>query len=393
MYKVVATPEREQCPYFDQIRHVAFHHISAKGPMYARSMARKVLEDEEFCLQIDAHTDFAQDWDEILKEDWLAAENEFAILSTLPPPKSQKEELQPGGTRENEVPRQCRIKFRENGFPDYVGQDEDSKAFDLEKPLLSLGYSAAFSFAKCHLEESAPYDPFSFFAMPVEQFSRYARFWTRGYDTYTPTKNVVFHDYEPQENGHGDNEWFKRQRDRFRKMAIQRAKFLTQNSSPKPTETELANLGMYGLGKRRTLEQLGEFANLDFDTPKGNVKDNVKCANLEWVPYDENISPVANMYDRPDNLESQPEFPKRANLLFYEQADVEDFQVESLDEQDIVEDTFDTEPAASSSSLGTGVLILLLWMGGLAAWCACFMRTGKSRRLRKVKKVGLAKDA
>jgi Glycosyltransferase (GlcNAc) len=56
----------------------------------------------------------------------------------------------------------------------------DSKAVDLDKPQLSLGWSAAFSFAKCHLEETVPNDPFAPYAMPIEQFSRFSRLWTRG---------------------------------------------------------------------------------------------------------------------------------------------------------------------------------------------------------------------
>lgn len=61
----------------------------------------------------------------------------------------------------------------------------DGKAENLKKPLLSHAWSAGFSFSKCHLEESAPYDPFTEYTMGVEQFSRFARFWTRG---YVPTK-------------------------------------------------------------------------------------------------------------------------------------------------------------------------------------------------------------
>lgn len=64
---------------------------------------------------------------------------------------------------------------------DSLVEDPASKAIDLERPLLSHGWSAAYSFSKCHLEESVPYDPFSHYAMPVEQFVRYARMWTRGY--------------------------------------------------------------------------------------------------------------------------------------------------------------------------------------------------------------------
>lgn len=57
----------------------------------------------------------------------------------------------------------------------------DGKVENLEKPLLSHAWSAGFSFSKCHLEELAPYDPFTPYIMGIEQFARFARFWTRGY--------------------------------------------------------------------------------------------------------------------------------------------------------------------------------------------------------------------
>ena len=67
----------------------------------------------------------------------------------------------------------------------------DGKVADLNKPLLGHGWSAAFSFAKCHLEENAPYDTFSQYAMSVEQFSRFARFWTRGYVILSPRNTGI----------------------------------------------------------------------------------------------------------------------------------------------------------------------------------------------------------
>lgn len=56
----------------------------------------------------------------------------------------------------------------------------DGKVENLKKPLLAHSWSSGFSFAKCHLEESAPYDPFTPYVMGVENFARFARFWTRG---------------------------------------------------------------------------------------------------------------------------------------------------------------------------------------------------------------------
>ena len=139
-----------ECPRSHQIRQVSFHNINARGPMYARSMARKVLANEEFCLQLDAHSGLAPHWDTLLQNQWEQVDNEFGVISTVPPPKSSKNEFQPGGTQANEVPRTCRVRFHDNGFPDY-DSPADGKAMDLEEPLLSMGWSAAFSFHKCHL--------------------------------------------------------------------------------------------------------------------------------------------------------------------------------------------------------------------------------------------------
>lgn len=52
----------------------------------------------------------------------------------------------------------------------------DGMVADLQKPLLANTWSAAFSFAKCHLEESVPYDPFTPYIMGAEQFPRFVRY-------------------------------------------------------------------------------------------------------------------------------------------------------------------------------------------------------------------------
>jgi hypothetical protein len=115
--KVFEEANLEKCPRRDQIRQVSFHYYAAKGPMFARSLARKVLGNEEFCMQIDAHTSFAKNWDEILKQEWKNTENEFGVITTVPPPKVEQDVYQPGGTKEKEVPRQCLITYNDNGIP------------------------------------------------------------------------------------------------------------------------------------------------------------------------------------------------------------------------------------------------------------------------------------
>lgn len=382
--EIVTLPlERAECPYFEQIRVAAFHHLSAKGPNFARSMTRKLLGNEDYCMQIDAHTSFVKDWDVKLKQDWMATNNEFAVLSTIPAPKTQMHDFLEGDNV-GMVPRQCKLTYRENGIPDFA-MTSDAMVQNIPKPLLSHAWSAAFSFAKCHLEESVPYDPFIQYAMPIEQFSKYARMWTRGYDVYTPTQNIVFHDYETQTNGHGNNEWFKHQRNRFRQLSIDRVMNVIQltDSADMSINTQ-SNLGIYGLGKRRTMEQLLSFCRIRYPpTKKGNLGDVDACLGHEWTPYDLSIPPTANMYDKPDDLDPQPEYPLRTNLIYYQQVE----QRPILPNIDLGNNTSsgsyshnfhvsntvprmeDLEQQGFAPSFS---LLVLLWMFGLVVWCVIF---------------------
>ena len=116
--KVVALDEEKTtlCPHFNQVRLVAYHHIQAKGPMLARSLVRKVLGNEEFCMQIDAHTDFAPLWDELAMSEWKSTKNEFGVISNVP---ADKKELRSDDltNKRKFVPSQCSIRFMDNGFP------------------------------------------------------------------------------------------------------------------------------------------------------------------------------------------------------------------------------------------------------------------------------------
>lgn len=118
MVKIQLLPDETlKCPRYNQVRKVAFHNLSAKGPLFARSLARKVLGNEEYCMQVDAHTAFVEGWDVLAKEEWKSAGNEFAVISTAPAPKAVKHEYSEGGDKFGMVPRQCKVFFKDNGFP------------------------------------------------------------------------------------------------------------------------------------------------------------------------------------------------------------------------------------------------------------------------------------
>lgn len=57
----------------------------AKGPVYARAQQiRTVEKDDDFCMQIDAHTDAVQDWDDKILGEWFETQNEYAVITTYP---------------------------------------------------------------------------------------------------------------------------------------------------------------------------------------------------------------------------------------------------------------------------------------------------------------------
>lgn len=45
------------------------------------------------------------------------------------------------------------------------------------------------------IELKTPADPHLHQLFYGEEVSKFARLWTRGYDVYTPYKNIAFHDY------------------------------------------------------------------------------------------------------------------------------------------------------------------------------------------------------
>jgi hypothetical protein len=224
------------------------------------------------------------------------------------------------------------------------------------------------------------------------------------YDTYTPTRNVVFHIFDKQANGHGDDEWFKRQKTRLRLLSINRVQTALQLKDGDDSEAAQANLGLYGLGKRRSLKQLNEFANVDLHKRKGNNGLSIKCSGHAWIPYDTSISSMENLFSNPDNLDSQPEYPMRTKLTFYEQVKE---SMPALD-LDIAETTGRLGVTGSSGdvrlpsaihsienergSLPSATMLFVFWAFGLVVWCLLFMNPSANSAVRPKRKTATYKD-
>jgi hypothetical protein len=121
---------------------IEFSHQNSRGPSHARYFQSFLLKDEEFCLQIDSHTSVIQDWDTQLLSMWKETENEYGILSAVPP------DLSTMSNSDMRTPHSCQARVDESGL---VMNLPPTLAANLKKPILAPLYSAGFSFSKCHL--------------------------------------------------------------------------------------------------------------------------------------------------------------------------------------------------------------------------------------------------
>lgn len=188
----------DNCPYKENIKMNRIEASSARGPVWARAQASKMLGDEEFCLQIDSHMEFLDHWDTSVLEMWASTDNEYAILSTYVTDSNDLNALSDptkGLNNLHEVPHLCIVGFHgSGGLPRNFGT-KCMRMFPRPK-LTNAVWGAGLSFSKCHAERKVPYDPYLPGIFDGEEWSRAVRFWTYGYDIYTPNKVYISHNYK-----------------------------------------------------------------------------------------------------------------------------------------------------------------------------------------------------
>jgi len=284
----------------DRIKTMEMSAIDSKGPSFAYYLHSLMLEDEDFYLQIDSHMDFVEEWDVKLLNEWKAARNEYAVLSTHPPDVKRKNDAAQDPSVLNEVPYLCEATITSAGL---VRNKPAYALVNIDKPILSPLWSSMFSFSRAHAIRRVPSDPVLMHAYDGVEFATYARLWTRGYDVYAPSKVIVFHDYKQRMGSFDDktknnkakgqehvepigwtengmSPWHKRKMFEDSKLRI---KTLLGAPGGDITVEGITSLTRFGLGTVRDLNKLIAFSGVD--TKRGKVSSKSKClGGLTWVP-------------------------------------------------------------------------------------------------------------
>lgn len=170
------------------------HYTDSHGVGYARNYIQDFIKPEhDFFFQIDSHSRFAQDWDQMLIDDYNKCYNNWAseIVLTSYPQGYDYDEY--GNTYVNKFDKPTAVKgvisdsetLRYNcRYTEYVGG---------EFGMFTGYFCAGMVFGKAESFLNTRYDPKIYFNGEEQTLS--IRFYEKGVKLIAPPRNYIFHDY------------------------------------------------------------------------------------------------------------------------------------------------------------------------------------------------------
>lgn len=248
--------------YKNNVRIIRLSNDQARGPTYARFLCSTLHDGEEYYLQIDSHCRFVKDWDTFLigmiQDLKKSGVNKCVLSHYTPNYDDYKERPNPNSP----VSTICQAWFTDQNLISLLGAGwvEPDK---LPRPNAYI--AAGMFFCESKFLKELPFDPELDFLFIGEELLLSARFYTHGWDIFTPNRNTIFHLYtrekEPKfwENQHNDSD-----------QASKKVRFLLglDTDPSKLTARQLHLLDRYGLGKERTLDDYYNFAGIDVKQKK-----------------------------------------------------------------------------------------------------------------------------
>lgn len=239
---------------------IKMHPKEAKGAGYARAKAMELYSGQEYFLQIDSHTRFAPGWDLICIDQLNRAKNisghSRVLLSYFPAPFEPERNggmfLVKNNPKIKDYPTRQRILLNKRKQWTAERFEFDSKL--KENPELSQTVLGGFMFSDGSIVNEIPYDPeISFFG---EEICFAMRSWTRGWDIYSPSKNIVYHFYS---RGGYSKIWKDRN---LRGMSWKEIEEISYSKQKRVLCGE--EEGVFGAGNIRTLAEYEIFTNTNF---------------------------------------------------------------------------------------------------------------------------------
>lgn len=259
-----------------QFRIKKIHWKEAKGPTYARYLISKLLENEEYFLQIDAHTRFFQNWDLIATECLKDCNDDKAILTTFPVGIANM-------NRKNMFTNKSCKKFKSLS---YESIKLTQQSVNINKPELTYYLSAAFLFGKSEFVNDVKFDPYLTYSyQTIEQQFYAVRLFTYGWNLYTPHKHILGTSYTKEKHYDSKNNIIHAPSNHRRgRMSWNRVLYYYGLKNLNEIEEVVKeNIEEYGIGNIRSLNDFFKINNQDGCIDK--LKNGMIYKDGSWAKY------------------------------------------------------------------------------------------------------------
>ena len=260
------------------VREMVCDSRDAKGCTWARNkILSEMRKDEEFVLQIDAHSRFDVGWDVQILKEYESLPKHDCVLTSYPPAFELDKPLD---TR----PKHVFMKFQDihsSGLPVFMA-DVSMHPERVGRPTLTPALSAGCLFGPSNIFDRVPYDPYVYFF--GEEHSYAIRLYTHGIDLYAPKQTFLYHLYydprKDQKNLHWNDE--HKEENVVQRTGVDRVKYI-MGMSPHFPEDNGTDISKYGLGSIRTVAQWEAFAGFNLAT--GQMTDMARRGNYRDLPH------------------------------------------------------------------------------------------------------------
>jgi hypothetical protein len=238
----------------------------------------------EFVLAVDDSSTFVDGWDTTLAEQWASLNDPNGVISYATTTTTTAATTTADDSSTVEAHQLCGVGFVGRNIPQFLQAPPLPPS---TTPLLSNGLSLSFLYGTKQAFIDVPFDPFNHNVPDcASDVAYYARLFTRGYDVYVPPTAVVAS---------------KLARDGERKQqpppdaaapGMRRMKTLLQLGEG-DGRAGRATMGLYGLGKRRSFDQLQAFVGADLPKHAATKTSESICGSLKKVQYDASVPATA----------------------------------------------------------------------------------------------------
>ncbi len=238
--------------------------LQARGPCWARALAMTLYSDEDWYFQIDSHMDFDTDWDSTLiaQAKAIAMHQPRSVISSYPNAFHFDAHGQVVRTPTTTQVLAHLLKKDSELAPDHPVLTFDAHPVAAHEPIRGFHLGAGCLFAPGVFAERFPYDPHLYFH--GEEQSMAARLFTHGWDIFHMPGLPLYHQYithsevAPTRALHWD-------------AALDAQRTTHWHTLLKRSQNRMVDLlwlgrdlGVYGLGRERTLAEYADFCGLDY---------------------------------------------------------------------------------------------------------------------------------